>query len=106
MNSKNSLCEFKGEPEIKEAKIELTEISADEKTRRLYEMREDAIRDRISALTGAHKKGKLEGKLEEKLEIAKEMFKNNMDINLIATITKLSLNKLQEIKKSLDKDSK
>ncbi len=43
--------------EIKEAKDELTEISADEKNRELYEMREAALHDRISALSGAKKKG-------------------------------------------------
>ncbi len=89
-------------PEIKEAKIELTEISADEKTRRLYEMREDAIRDRISALTGAEKKGIEKGVIKT----TKEMFKNNLDINLIATITNLPMEKLLEIKNSLNEENK
>ncbi len=43
--------------EVKEAKDELLEISADEKNRTLYEMREHALYDRISALSSAKKKG-------------------------------------------------
>jgi predicted transposase/invertase (TIGR01784 family) len=95
-------------PEIKEAKIELTEISADEKTRRLYEMREDAIRDRISSLTGAHKKGLKEGiekgKVFEKIEMAKKLILKGQKLEFISEITGLSLKKLLELKKSLKKD--
>ncbi len=61
-------------------------------------MREDAIRDRISALTGAIK----QGRKEREIEMAQEMFKNNMDIGLIETITKLPMEKLLEIKKFLE----
>ena len=43
--------------ELKNAKKELTVISADEKTRRLYEMREASLHDRVSALAGAEEKG-------------------------------------------------
>ena len=89
-------------PEIKEAKIELTESSADEKTRRLYEMREDAIRDRISALTGAHK----EGELSKGIKVAKEMIKDGVNIDKIQKYTELSIEKILEIKKSLDEDIK
>ncbi len=97
-------------PEIKEAKTELTEISADEKTRRLYEMREDSIRDRISALISENRKGMEKG-VKKGIEIgiekgiiqtAKEMLKNNMDIELISKITKLSVEKISEIKKTLE----
>jgi len=43
--------------EIKEAKKELREVSADEKNRILYEMRENTLRDKISALNSATRKG-------------------------------------------------
>jgi penicillin-binding protein 2A len=43
--------------EIKEAKKELTIISADEKNRTFYEMREASLHDRVSALEGAEEKG-------------------------------------------------
>ena len=41
----------------------------------------------------AHK----EGVQESKLEIAKAMLKKNMDINLIAEITKLSIKEIEEL---------
>ncbi len=90
---------LKGE-NIKEAKIELTEISADEKTRRLYEMREDAIRDRISALTGAIKKGRK----ERDIEMAKDMLKDNVSIDFVQKYTDLSPQTILELKKSLDEE--
>ena len=43
--------------ELKEAKKELTVISADKKNRMLYEMREASLHDRVSALEGAEEKG-------------------------------------------------
>ncbi len=95
-------------PEIKEAKIELTEISADEKTRRLYEMREDAIRDRISALTGAEKKGFekgiKKGELKKSIKIAKKMILKGNDLEDIMDITDLPFEKILELKKSLDEN--
>ena len=50
--------------EIKEAKKELTIISADEKNRTLYEMREASLHDRVSALEGAEEKGYLKAQKE------------------------------------------
>jgi len=78
------------------------------------QMREDSIRDRISALISENRKGMEKGvkkgikigieKGIEKgiIQTAKEMLKNNMDIELISKITKLSVEKISEIKKTLE----
>jgi hypothetical protein len=59
--------------EIKEAKKELTIISADEKNRTLYEMREASLHDRVSALEGAEEKGYKKAQKEiEKAQKEKE----------------------------------
>ena len=47
---------------------------------------------------------KLEGELNKAIEMAKKMIKDNFDIKMIQKYTDLPLEKLQEIKKSLDKD--
>ena len=57
--------------ELKEAKKELREISADEKNRMLYEMRENALRDKISALGSATRKGIKRGLKKAQKEIEK-----------------------------------
>ena len=44
------------------------------------------------------KEGREEGSQNKALEIAKNMLKENMDINLISKITGLSLNKINELK--------
>ncbi len=49
---------------------------------------------------------KLEGKQEEKIEMAKKLILKNQEIEFIIEITDLSLEKILEIKKALDKDNK
>ncbi len=48
---------------------------------------------------------KLEGKEERDVEMAKDMLKDNVSIDFVQKYTKLSLEKLKEIKKSLDEDN-
>ena len=72
--------------EIKEAVKQLTEMSADEYERELYEIRE---RSRLTYNTEMNE-AKRKGKAEEKREIAKKMKKEGLDIKLIQKITNLS----------------
>lgn len=44
-------------------------------------------------------KGKVEGKLEGKLETAQEMIAQGLDLNLIAKVTRLPLEKIKALKK-------
>ena len=47
-------------------------------------------------LTGRNE-GRIEGKTEEKLEIAKNMLKQNMNIDLISNITGLSIEEIENL---------
>ena len=84
--------------EIKEAVEQLTQMSADEYERELYEIRE---RSRLTYNTEMYEarrkgmeegkiKGKAEGKTEEKKKIAKKMKEEGLDIELIKKITNLT----------------
>ena len=48
-------------PEIRKAVNTLYELSADEKVRAEYEMRQKAWRDRMSAIDGAYEEGEQKG---------------------------------------------
>ena len=84
--------------EIKEAVEQLTQMSADEYERELYEIRE---RSRLTYNTEMYEarrkgmeegkiKGKAEGKTEEKKKIVKRMKEEGLDIELIKKITNLT----------------
>ena len=74
--------------EIREAKDELIKMSNDDTQRELYEMRAKTLRDKISALNEAErkgiKKGREEGRKEgeqiKAIEIAKSLTKNDLAI--------------------------
>lgn len=76
------------------------------KDRQEYEESLKEYRDYYNTIATAEKeaqeKGLKQGKKEEKIETAKEGFKAGLDIHLIATLTKLSIEELQEIKNSID----
>ncbi len=65
-----------------------------------------AYRDIFSIIETAEQKsfekGEEKGKIEEKIETAKKMIKDNFDIKMIQKYTELPIEKLLEIKKSLD----
>ena len=57
------------------------------------------VKSEISeAREDARKEGIEEGSKESKLEIAKAMLKEKMDINLIAKVTKLSIEEIEQLK--------
>lgn len=74
---------------IKSAIDELGVLTGDEEVQRLAELREKWEMDRISALDYAKEK--------VKEEIAKEMIKENMDIETICKITKLTKEEIEKI---------
>ena len=76
--------------EIKEAVKQLTEMSADEYERELYEIRERSRLTYNTEINEAKRKGLAEGKNKEKREIAKKMKEEGLDIKLIQKITNLS----------------
>ena len=51
-----------------------------------------------SEISEAREDARKEGSKESKLEIAKAMLKEKMDINLIAKVTKLSIEEIEQLK--------
>lgn len=76
--------------EIKEAVEQLTQMSADEYERELYEIRERSRLTYNTEMDEARRKGLVEGKSEEKREIAKKMKEKGTDIEYIIEITGLT----------------
>ena len=79
---------------LKEAKDELYRLSRSSKERELSYLREKSLKDEISALANAEEKGMEKAKVD----IAKNMLNNGMDINMISSITGLSLDDIDRIR--------
>ena len=103
--------------EIREAKDELIKMSNDDTQRELYEMRAKTLRDKISALNEAErkgiKKGREEGRKEgiekgikegiekgeknKAMEIAKSLINLGLDKEAISKSTGLDLGKIEKL---------
>ena len=95
--------------EIREAKDELIKMSNDDTQRELYEMRAKTLRDKISALNEAErkgiKKGREEGRKEgieegeknKAIEIAKSLIDLGLDKESIAKSTGLDLCEVEKL---------
>lgn len=87
--------------EIKEAKVELVRMSSDETQREIYEMREKTLKDKVSALNQAERKGIEKGieigEIKKAVGIANNLLKLGMDIETISESTGLSIEEIKEI---------
>ena len=91
--------------EIREAKDELIKMSNDDTQRELYEMRAKTLRDKISALNEAERKGikkgreegRKEGEQNKAIEIAKSLIKLGLDKESIAKSTGLDLCEIEKL---------
>ena len=83
--------------EIKEAVEQLTQMSADEYERELYEIRERSRLTYNTEMYEARRKGLEEGKTEERKEIAKKMKEKGTDIAYIIEITGLTEEEIKEL---------
>ena len=87
--------------EIREAKDELIKMSNDDTQRELYEMRAKTLRDKISALNEAErkgiKKGREEGEKNKEIEIAKSLIDLGLDKESIAKSTGLDLCEVEKL---------
>ena len=81
--------------EIREAKDELVSISNDQEQRELYEMRAKILKDKVSALNEAERKGINKGKFE----VAKNLL-NILDDETIAKTTGLSIDEIKKIREN------
>ena len=91
--------------EIREAKEELIKMSNDDTQRELYEMRAKTLRDKISALNEAERKGikkgreegRKEGEKNKAIEIAKSLIKLELDKESISKSTGLDLCEVEKL---------
>ena len=92
--------------EIREAKDELIKMSNDDTQRELYEMRAKTLRDKISALNEAERKGIKKGREEGRKEGRKEGIEEgekNKAIEIAKSLINLGLDK-ESIAKSTGLD--
>jgi predicted transposase/invertase (TIGR01784 family) len=95
--------------EIGSAKKVLEVLSLDKEARLVYESRQKALKDKISAINTAEKRGREEGIAEgiekgiekEKFNIALNMLENGMSIDVVEKITGLSKTRVNEILKEI-----
>ena len=87
--------------EIRQAKDELIRMSNDDTQREIYEMRAKTLRDKVSALNEAERKGIekgiAEGEKNKAIEIAKSLL-DVLDIETIALKTGLSIDEINKLK--------
>ena len=87
---------------IKKAIGELEQVSGDEKIRRIAELKEKYIRDEQASLEYAkeegYKTGIKTGENKKSLEIAKNLLRQNVDIDIISNATGLTLEEIEKLK--------
>ena len=83
-------------PQMRKAVGVLKELSADERTRMLFEKQEMARMDFESRVDGAHAEGRLEGRLE----VARSLLKMNLPIEQIVTATGLAYDDIERLRGS------
>jgi predicted transposase/invertase (TIGR01784 family) len=85
------------EPAIQKAKTVLDFLNQDEEARRLYELREQALKDEQHMLARAEKRGREEGKAET----ARNLLTLGVDVDTIAKATGLSQEEIEKLKQQL-----
>lgn len=83
---------------IMSAQEELIKLSSDEDTRRLYELREKAIRDDLSRLSGA----KAEGEKNKAIKIVKNAINKGLNDSDIQELTEMNIEEIQRIRKEVE----
>ena len=85
--------------EIREAKDELVRMSNDSKQREIYEMRAKILKDKVSALNEAERKGIEKGEKNKAIEIAKNLL-DVLDDETIALKTGLNVEEIQKLREN------
>ncbi len=84
---------MKENKKIKEAKEELEYLTGDEEIRRLAELREKAIRDEVTNINAARRKGTEEGRNE----VAKKLKEMGMKTEDIVKATRLKIDEIEKL---------
>ena len=86
--------------DIQKAKQILEDISKDEHERYLAELRLKYIMDQKAIEDAGYDKGFTQGIKKNQIEIVKNMLAENIDINTISKVTKLSIEEIKKIANS------
>jgi predicted transposase/invertase (TIGR01784 family) len=90
-------AEFLEVKEVNEAMHTLTYVSHDPAKRRIYNARIRAQNDIINAMSHAKNEGRAEGELKKAREMASSLLAANVDINIIANSSGLSVAEIQSL---------
>lgn len=90
----------KSEPAIEKAEKVLEYLGTNEEIKYYYELREKAIRDEISRVSGAKEEGLNQGRMEGKLETARNLLGLKMDVETISKATGLPVSQIEDMQKS------
>jgi predicted transposase/invertase (TIGR01784 family) len=82
---------------IQEAETKYLEVTQDEETLQLYEMREKALHDWASDVNHAKREGREEGREEGKLEDARNMVNEGLSLDIIQRVTGLDTKTIQSL---------
>ena len=93
-NQKEVVQIMKENKDINKAIDELEQVSGNEKLRRIAELKEKYIRDEQASIEYAQN----EGKRQQSIKIAKNMLKENVNIDFISKITELSIEEIEKLK--------
>ena len=93
-NQKEVVQIMKENRDINKAIDELEQVSGNEKLRRIAELKEKYIRDEQASIEYAQN----EGKRQQSTKIAKNMLKENVNIDFISKITELSIEEIEKLK--------
>jgi len=84
---------------VKKAMSRIRELSADEEARRLAFVRERALRDEVSLLNDAEKRGRMEGRTETMRETARNLMnRTEMNDTMIAEISGLPVESVTKLR--------
>ena len=83
---------------IKKAQEELEYLTGDAEVRRLAELRQKAIRDELDVKIIARNQGLKEGLEKGIYNVAKNMLRENIDIDTISKVTGLSISNIEKLK--------
>ena len=81
---------------IQKAENKLEHLSSDEETMRIYYAREKSLHDQVNMINTAEQRGRN----QLNVEIVKKMLLAGMDLEMIRSITELSLSEIQVLKDS------
>ena len=84
------------EPAIQKAESKLEHLSSDEETMNIYYAREKSLHDQANMINTAEQRGRN----QRNVEIAKKMLLAGMDLEMIRSITELSISEIQTLKDS------